>query len=83
MRIGVALLAQSLVAIPGAAIAGIMISRWGRYKPIHMLGFAIFTIGLGIFALQDESTTTAEWVIYQYVTALGTGMMLNSQLPAF
>ncbi|KAK4235118.1 major facilitator superfamily domain-containing protein [Achaetomium macrosporum] len=83
MRTGVALLPQSLVAIPGAAIAAVVISRWGRYKPIHVAGFAIFTLGNGLFSLQDQDTSTARWVIFQCVSALGGGMLLNSQLPAF
>jgi MFS family permease len=80
---GVALLPQSLIAIPGAALAAIAISKWGRYKPIHMAGFAIFTLGLGLFTLQKPSTTVAQWAIYQCVSALGGGTLLNSQLPAF
>ncbi|KUI67782.1 hypothetical protein VM1G_03182 [Cytospora mali] len=80
---GVALLPMSLVAIPGAALAAVAISRWGRYKPVHIAGFAVFMLGLGLFTLQNPATTTAQWASYQCVCALGGGVMLNSQLPAF
>lgn len=83
MGAGVALLPQSLVAIPGAAVAAAAISRWGRYKPVHVAGFAIFILGLGLFSRQDESTNRAQWALYQSVCALGAGVLLNSQLPAF
>lgn len=74
---------MSLVAIPGAALAAISISRWGRYKPVHIAGFAVFMLGLGLFSMQDPETTTAQWATYQCVCALGGGILLNSQLPAF
>jgi hypothetical protein len=82
-RTGVALLPQSLIAIPGAAIAAMALSRWGRFKPIHAVGFAIFTLGMGLLTLQKEDTTVAQWAVYQCVCAIGAGMMLNTQLPAF
>lgn len=74
---------MSLVAIPGAAVAAVAISRWGRYKPVHVGGFAIFTLGLGLFSLQNPASTVAQWASYQSVAALGGGVLLNSQLPAF
>lgn len=46
-------------------------------------GFAIFILGLGLFTLQNEETTVAQWAAYQCVAALGAGVLLNSQLPAF
>ncbi|OTA70835.1 MFS general substrate transporter [Hypoxylon sp. EC38] len=72
---GVALLPMSLVGIPGAVIAAIAISRWDRYKPVHIVGFAIYTLGLSFFTLQNPATTS--------VASLGGGILLNSQLPAF
>jgi MFS family permease len=80
---GVALLPQSIVGIPGAMLGGMAVSRWGRYKPVHLLGFAILTLGTGIFSLQDRDTTTAEWATFQSVGALGRGMVLVTLLPAF
>ncbi|KAI0842318.1 MFS general substrate transporter [Hypoxylon sp. FL0890] len=80
---GVALLPMSLVGIPGAVVAALAISRWGRYKPVHMGGFAIYTLGLGLFSLQNPDSTVAQWASYQSVASLGGGMLLNSQLPAF
>ncbi|RYP10841.1 hypothetical protein DL764_000393 [Monosporascus ibericus] len=80
---GVALLTQSLVGIPGAAISAIALSRWGKYKPIHFSGFALSTIGMGLFSLLREGSSTAAWVLFQCVAALGAGMILNVLLPSF
>ncbi|KZZ89166.1 multidrug resistance protein fnx1 [Moelleriella libera RCEF 2490] len=46
-------------------------------------GFAIFITGLGLFTLQNEETTVAQWASYQCVAALRAGVHLNSQLPAY
>lgn len=40
-------------------------------------------LGLGLFTLQNPDTTVAQWASYQCVCALGAGVLLNSQLPAF
>ncbi|KAI0900417.1 major facilitator superfamily domain-containing protein [Annulohypoxylon nitens] len=80
---GVALLPQSLVGIPGAAISAIALSRWGKYRPLHFAGFAVFTLGIGLFAYLDENSSKAEWAVFQSIAALGAGMVLNTQLPAF
>ena len=80
---GVALIPQSLVGIPGAAIAAVALSRWGRYKPLHFIGFAIFSLGLGLLSLLTEKSTRAHWATFESILALGAGMVLNTQLPAF
>lgn len=82
-RTGVALLPQSLVAIPGAAISAIALSKWGKFKPLHWCGFGILTLGLGLFVLLDENSSIARWVVFQCVAALGAGMVLNTLLPSF
>ncbi|GAW20230.1 hypothetical protein ANO14919_097290 [Xylariales sp. No.14919] len=82
-RAGVSLLPQSLAGIPGAAIAAVCLSKWGKFKIIHLAGFTIATLGLGLFSLQNEWTPVAEWVIFQAICALGVGMVLDTLLPAF
>jgi MFS family permease len=82
-RSGVALLPISLLGIPGSMLGAIALTRWGRYKPIHIVAFAIQTVGLGLFTLQRESTTVAEWAVFQCINSLGAGMVFATVLPAF
>jgi hypothetical protein len=82
-RSGVSLLPMSLVSIPGSAVSAIAVSRWGRFKPLHIVGEVIFTLGLGLFTLQSERTTILEWVTYQSICSLGGGIVLDTLLPAF
>lgn len=80
---GVQLLPVVLVAVPGAVVAVIVLSKFGKYKALHLVGFAIETLSLGLFSTLDQNSSTAEWVIFQVLAGLGSGMILNTLLPAF
>ncbi|KAI0180130.1 major facilitator superfamily domain-containing protein [Hypoxylon sp. FL1284] len=82
-RAGVALLPISLLGIPGSMLGAMALARWGRYKPIHILAFAVQTVGLGLFTLQWEETTVAQWAVFQCIVAFGGGMVFSTLLPAF
>jgi MFS family permease len=64
-RSGVQLLPIILVAVPGAVIAVVVLSKFGRYKLLHLAGFAIATLGTGLFILLDQHSSTAKWVVFQ------------------
>ncbi|KAI1419641.1 DNA repair protein RAD50 [Xylaria sp. FL1777] len=81
-RAGVQLLPAIAIAIPGAIAAVLLLTKFGKYKPLHLAGFALNTIGLGLFAILDEKSSTAEWVIFQFIAAGGSGFVLNTLLPA-
>ncbi|KAJ5823819.1 Major facilitator superfamily domain general substrate transporter [Penicillium robsamsonii] len=82
-RAGVQMLPMTLVAVPGAAIAVVVLSRFGKYKALHLAGFVILTLGMGLFAHLDRYSSDAEWIVFQVIAALGSGMILNTLLPAF
>ncbi|KAF2962636.1 hypothetical protein GQX73_g10936 [Xylaria multiplex] len=81
-RAGVQLLPAIVVAVPGAIGAVLLLAKFGRYKPLHLVGFALNTIGLGLFSLLDEDSSTVEWAIFQVIAAGGSGFVLNTLLPA-
>lgn len=70
------------VVVPAAIAAVLLLAKFGKYKPLHLAGFALNTIGLGLFSLLDENSSNAEWVIYQIIAAGGSGFVLNTLLPA-
>lgn len=80
---GIDVMPISLLGVPTAAAAAAAMSRWGRYKAIHLLGFALYTLGLGLFSRLDQDSPTGEWVGYMFTAPLGAGLLLNTQLPAF
>lgn len=81
-RAGVQLLPIITIAVPAAIVAVILLTKWGRYKPLHLFGFAVCTIGLGLFTLFDEHSSYAKWIIFQMITGGGSGFVLNTLLPA-
>ena len=79
-RAGVQLLPIITIAVPAAIIAVLLLAKWGKYKPLHLGGFAVCTIGLGLFTLLDENSSMAEWVIFQVITGAGSGYVSLSPL---
>jgi MFS family permease len=82
-RSGVQVLPMMLIAIPGAALAGFLLARFGRYKWLHAGGFILLFAGVGLLALLSPDSSTGAWVMLQAVPALGSGMLITSLLPAF
>lgn len=82
-RAGIQLFPLVLIGVPGAIIAVIVLSKFGRYRMLHHVGFALGTLALGLFSLMNANTTLAQWVLYEVCAGLGAGMVLNTLLPAF
>lgn len=81
-RSGVLLLPAIVIGVPGATIAVLLLAKYGRYKPLHLVGFGIFTLGVGLFVTFDKDTPLAEIVVFQMIAAGGSGFVLNTLLPA-
>lgn len=82
-RAGVNMLPVTLSGVPAAAAAAAILSRFGRFKAIHLVGFAMFAVGAGLYTLMDRETSVGEWVGFELIASIGGGLLLNSQLPAF
>ena len=81
-RSGVQLLPTVLFIIPFAAAGGKLVARFGRYRPVHLAGYAIMVLGFGLLCLLSGTSSTAEWVIYQAIEAAGAGLIIPALLPA-
>lgn len=82
-RSGVQILPITLIAVPGAAVGAVALSKWGRYKLLHIIGFAFLAAGLGSFSVLTQHSSTATWVCLQILPSVGVGMVLDTLLPAF
>ncbi|KAI1759469.1 MFS general substrate transporter [Hypoxylon sp. FL1150] len=82
-RAGINVIPVTLISVPTASLAAWVMTRCGKFKAIHLVGFALFNIGLGLFTRLDEKTPTGEWVGYMFVGPVGGGLLLSTQLPAF
>ncbi|KAI1455402.1 putative multidrug resistance protein fnx1 [Annulohypoxylon moriforme] len=79
---GVDLLPTVVVSMPFAIIAGVGLSKFGRYRPWHFVGVALFAISFGLFSLLDENSTRAYWAGVQCIGAAGAGILTTTTLPA-
>ncbi|KAH7377747.1 major facilitator superfamily domain-containing protein [Pyrenochaeta sp. MPI-SDFR-AT-0127] len=81
-RSGVQMLPTVIVLVPFSAISGALLSKFGRYKPFHIAGFLVITVGLGSFITLDRNSSMAAWVMVQFTVAVGSGFSLSTLLPA-
>jgi EmrB/QacA subfamily drug resistance transporter len=72
----------TLTIVLMAAIGGPLLTKWGKYKPIHIIGFAALTLGLGLCNLLGPDTSIPVWLSFQFVTAFGLGLVVSTMLPA-
>ena len=82
-RSGVQVLPIVIIAVPGAVVSVLVLTKFGRYKQLHFVGFALMAVGLGLFSILDANSPTVEWVLFQVLGGGGSGMILNTLLPAF
>ena len=79
---GVNLLPLNLFLLPGAIIAGIVLTKSGRYRPLHWFGFGLSAIACGLFSILNPYSSRAAWVCFQILAALGLGSILTTILPS-
>ncbi|KIW78069.1 hypothetical protein Z517_07902 [Fonsecaea pedrosoi CBS 271.37] len=78
---GVQLLPSILVIVPFAAMGGVAMSKFGRYRPIHFAGFALVVLSFGLFSLLDQHSSTGTWVGFQVIFSAGGGLVISTLLP--
>jgi MFS family permease len=81
-RSGVLLLPTVTSLVPFGLLSGLLLAKFGRYKPLHLVGFAIMTIGIGCFTILDANSSLAVYVILQIIVGGGSGLILTTLLPA-
>ncbi|KAF2010893.1 MFS general substrate transporter [Aaosphaeria arxii CBS 175.79] len=80
LRSGTNLLPFALGTLIFAIIGGILLSKFGLYKPLHATAFALSALAFGLLTILN--TTTARWVIFQLIASAGSGIILSCLLPA-
>ncbi|KAI1419260.1 putative multidrug resistance protein fnx1 [Xylaria sp. FL1777] len=74
-RSGVNILPTAAVFTPFTIIAGGVMTKLGRYRPLLMVGFAFFPLAFGLFTRLNETTTTGYWVGIQILAAVAIGII--------
>jgi EmrB/QacA subfamily drug resistance transporter len=79
---GLEVLPTTLIVVVLAAVGGPLLSYWGRYKPMHIIGFALMTLGLGLCTMLNSKTPVVAWFFFQLIAASGVGIVVSTMLPA-
>jgi EmrB/QacA subfamily drug resistance transporter len=82
LRSGVEALPFNVFIVPAAGINGALLTKFGQYKPLHLTGFGMATLGFGLFSTMDTATSTVKWVFWQLFGAYGLGSLITTALPA-
>ena len=80
-RSGVQIFPIACTIAPAAAVSGILVTIFGKYRPFHFIGFAFMAAGAGSMASLDKSSGTGAWVGFQILFGLGNGMVFNTMIP--
>ncbi|TPX16217.1 uncharacterized protein E0L32_004212 [Thyridium curvatum] len=81
-RSGVQILPFSATFCVSGLVGGILVSKLGRFKAVHVASFALQLVSLGTFTLLDRGTGTAVWVVLQLLYGWSLGMPNPSLLTA-
>ena len=79
---GIDFLPFALAIIPFGGLSGLLMSKTGRYIPLHWLGFAMSAIGAGLLSTLSDTSSIAAWVCFQIVAAAGTAVVFTVTLPS-
>lgn len=81
-RAGVLLLPSVLVFVPASVVGGVLLSKTGRYKPVHGIALAFVILASGLYMDFDQNSSLAKVILYQIVAGAGPGMLSKSNPPS-
>ncbi|KAI2631543.1 MFS general substrate transporter [Hypomontagnella submonticulosa] len=81
-RFGALLLPTVATIVPGGLVSGVLLTKFGGYRPIHLVAFALMTLGTGLFILLGPYSSPALYVCLQFIGGLGFRFALSTLLPA-
>jgi hypothetical protein len=64
---------------PSAAIVGLLITKYGKYRNFIWVGWVFITLGFGLNMLLERDTPTWKWVIIYLVGGTGLGILYSAQ----
>jgi MFS family permease len=82
LRAGVDNVPYTAFVVPFGIAAGGVLSKTGKFKPLHWVGFALSAVGCGLLSILDENSSKATWVCIQIPVAGGTGIVMTALLPS-
>jgi len=79
---GVFILPCSLSIVVLAAVGGPLLSRFGRYRAMHLGGFGIMAFGLMLCTGIGSNSAGRWWIFFSFLVGIGSGIIVSTTLPA-
>ncbi|KZT61248.1 MFS general substrate transporter [Calocera cornea HHB12733] len=79
---GVRMIPFSVVAALTSVATGQFITRTGRIRPAFWAGFTLMTLGFGLMASLDDTSSVAKQEVFILIPAFGIGMFFQAPLVA-
>ena len=79
---GIALAPISACVVPFAVASGILLSKVGKYRPVHVFGWSAMLLAVGLCSVLGRHSSTAAWACFEIIGAAGLGALSISLLPA-
>ena len=54
-----------------------MVKTTKKYRPINTAGWVFVIVGFGVLSLLKADSPTGQWVGYQILVAIGTGILVR------
>jgi len=81
LQSGVNFIPMTIGILVFAMVGGIILSKFGVYRPIHAVMFILSSLSFGLFTLLDQDTPKLAWAFYELINA-SLGMAVSTVLPA-
>jgi EmrB/QacA subfamily drug resistance transporter len=72
-RAGATLIPLSLGITFGSVLAGQLVSRYGRYRQLMLIGIAVLLVGVFLLSRMTPATSQFEVILYMIICGLGLG----------
>ncbi|ATY62562.1 Major facilitator superfamily transporter [Cordyceps militaris] len=81
LQSGVSFLPISTLSVFVGIVAGVIMSKTGRFKMLHVAAFVLKAVGMGLFSHFNRDTSRAEYICIELIFAIGIGCLATSGLP--
>ncbi|KAK4118070.1 MFS general substrate transporter [Parathielavia appendiculata] len=78
---GILILPCSLTIVILAAVGGPLLARFGKYRLMHMGGFALMVSGLLPCITLEDGGSVALWIMLSFMVGIGSGIIVSTTLP--
>ena len=79
---GAMLLPLTVVQTISSTIGGLLVTWFGRYREIILVGWALWAVGMGLLSTLNENDGIGKQVGYSILTGFGVGQTLQASLVA-